>query len=273
MFRRLVLFAVSALLLFPVFAIAQCDTSDADCASCMSSNDGACPSSSASDAANVSAAPAPAPDSCPSCAAEPKKDVSAACANCPKMADCASCKSGANCKNKDCCKTKECKKDGSCASCPTCKKDGSCASCPTCIKDDKNAVLPSATDKTPPAIAVPEANHGDVKTVTVEQVQTMIKEKKPVFILDARTGKYDDGVRIPGAISLSDKSTAEEIAAVIPAKDAEIVTYCSNVECPASMNLLKHLQTLGYTNVQKMPDGLDGWKKAGNETIAPKPAK
>ena len=83
------------------------------------------------------------------------------------------------------------------------------------------------------------------------------------ILLDARAGKYDDGYRIPGAKSLNSKSTAEDVAAVIPSKDAAIVTYCSNLQCPASKALAEHLEKLGYTHVHEYPEGIAGWRAAG----------
>lgn len=85
------------------------------------------------------------------------------------------------------------------------------------------------------------------------------------ILLDARAGKYDDGNRIPGAKSLNSKSTAEEIAKVIPSKSAQIVTYCSNLRCPASKALAEHLKSLGYTHVLEYPEGIAGWRAAGGK--------
>ena len=92
-----------------------------------------------------------------------------------------------------------------------------------------------------------------------------IKTDKNVVILDARSGKYDDGRRIPGAKSLNAKSTPEEVAAVVGDKDAKIVTYCSGVKCPASSYLAKHLTKLGYKNVIEYPKGIAGWSEAGQK--------
>lgn len=85
------------------------------------------------------------------------------------------------------------------------------------------------------------------------------------ILLDARSVKYDDGFRIPGAKSLNSSSTAEEIASVIPSKDALIITYCSNLQCPASQRLADHLKKLGYSNVKEYPEGIAGWREAGGQ--------
>jgi len=91
----------------------------------------------------------------------------------------------------------------------------------------------------------------------------LLRSGVAVHVFDARTGKYDDGRRIPGAGSLSALSTAEQVAAAIPDKGALVVTYCSNVKCPASGSLAEHLRKLGYRNVLEYSKGIEGWTQAG----------
>ncbi|KAF1082212.1 MAG: hypothetical protein GQF41_1852 [Candidatus Rifleibacterium amylolyticum] len=100
--------------------------------------------------------------------------------------------------------------------------------------------------------------------VNTSGLKTLIGSGVPLTILDARSGKYDDGKRIPGALSLNAESKPEEIAKVLPNKDALIITYCSNLQCPASDMLYKHLKSLGYSNLLEYPEGIQGWIEAGN---------
>jgi len=86
-----------------------------------------------------------------------------------------------------------------------------------------------------------------------------------VAVFDARTGKYDDGKRIPGAGALNAESTAEEVAKAIKEKDSLVVTYCANLHCPASSKLAAHLRELGYKNVLEYRDGIAGWLADGNK--------
>ncbi len=82
-------------------------------------------------------------------------------------------------------------------------------------------------------------------------------------VLDARTGKYDDGRRVPGAGNLSPMSKPAEVAKAIPDKDQLVVTYCTNLKCPASKMLAKNLSELGYRNVIEFPQGIEGWAASG----------
>ena len=123
------------------------------------------------------------------------------------------------------------------------------------------AACPSGACSVSEAPKVEAAHSHDIDTF---QMKAHV-DSGDAILLDARSGKYDDGNRIPGAKSLNSQSTAEEIAAVIPSKDALVVTYCSNLQCPASKALAEHLEALGYTNVQEYPEGIAGWRAAGGK--------
>lgn len=144
-------------------------------------------------------------------------------------------------------------------------KSGACSSCPAaaaCAADGK-AVSAAADEK-------PAAPAADLPVVNTSALKAMISAKVPVVLLDARTGKYDDGKRLPGAKALAPTATAEEAAKAIPAKDAFVVTYCAGPKCPASNALYEGLKKLGYTNLAEYPEGIEGWTKAGNEVTTAK---
>ena len=101
-------------------------------------------------------------------------------------------------------------------------------------------------------------------TVTTPALVALVKAKAPSAILDARSGQYDDGKRIPGASQLSPKAEESDIAKLLPDKKAMIVTYCAGVKCPASKMLADRLKKLGYSNVIEYPEGIAGWIAAGN---------
>ena len=113
------------------------------------------------------------------------------------------------------------------------------------------------------AAAAAEAKAAEPGILNPAGLDALLKAKVSVTVLDARSGKYDDGRRIPGAKSLNSTSSAEEIAKVIPSKESLVVTYCSNLKCPASARLAKHLAGLGYSNILELPQGIDGWAAEG----------
>ena len=64
---------------------------------------------------------------------------------------------------------------------------------------------------------------------------------------------------IPGSIHFKDD--AEMFAALATTDD--IVVYCSNVDCHASLALIKKLRERGYDNVAHYAGGLIDWEEAG----------
>ncbi len=105
--------------------------------------------------------------------------------------------------------------------------------------------------------------HGPYINTTV--LENLMESNVPMVLLDARSGKWDDKSRIPGARSLNDKSTKGEVEKIIESKDTLVVTYCSNLKCGASNKLYIHLKKLGYKNVLEYPFGIQGWLEAGND--------
>jgi len=104
--------------------------------------------------------------------------------------------------------------------------------------------------------------------IGTDVLDALLRSGVPLTVLDARTGQYDDGKRIPGAKSLSPQATEAEALALIPNKEALVVTYCSNLKCPASKMLAENLHKLGFKNVLEYPHGIAGWIEAGHPVTA-----
>jgi rhodanese-related sulfurtransferase len=103
--------------------------------------------------------------------------------------------------------------------------------------------------------------------INTAALATLLKTGTQVVLLDARVGRWDDGRRLPGAKTLAPDATEAQALAAIGGKNALVVTYCSNVRCPASKNLTLRLIELGFTNVLKYPEGVDDWQAAGHEVV------
>lgn len=92
---------------------------------------------------------------------------------------------------------------------------------------------------------------------------------KSVTPVDANTAetrtKY--GV-IPGAVLLT--SSSDFKLSELPAdKATKLVFYCANAHCSASSAAAKRAMDNGYTNVAVLPEGIMGWKKAGQPSTKP----
>ncbi len=108
------------------------------------------------------------------------------------------------------------------------------------------------------------------KKVTVPELAKLTSAKKAT-VVDANdnTFRAKNGV-IPGAILLT--SSSEFALTELPtAKDTKVVFYCANDMCSASHGAAQKAMSAGYTDVAVLPDGLAGWKKAGQKTASFKP--
>ena len=113
----------------------------------------------------------------------------------------------------------------------------------------------------PTVLSDPEVRPTPEKTaeeavITTPVLERLIRSGAKVTILDARSGKFDDGMRIPGAKSLSPEAAREAVQKVVASRDDLVVTYCSNLKCPASHKLAAHLRELGYKNVLEYAAGM-----------------
>lgn len=89
-----------------------------------------------------------------------------------------------------------------------------------------------------------------------------------VTLVDALPASYYDQQHLPGALNLVEQDVPEKAPALLPDKDAAIVTYCSNPACPNSKAVAARLTQLGYTNVRVYRDGIQDWVEAGLATEA-----
>lgn len=87
-----------------------------------------------------------------------------------------------------------------------------------------------------------------------------------VIVVDALPSSYYDQQHLPGAVNLVEDEVDARAAALLPDRDAAIVTYCSNAACGNSQAVANRLERLGYRNVRKYRDGIQDWVEAGLPT-------
>lgn len=188
---------------------------------------------------------------------------------CP--ADCSKPCCAAPVAKKACCGTCQGKKDrcGTCEGKKECKKSSGCTrdavkkasvgSCTASTCGTKAPKMACGPDCTKPCCAAKVA----VAEINTSGLKALIDAGAKLTILDARSGKYDDGRRIPGAKSLAAGASEKEASKVVRSKKSLVVTYCSNLKCPASEMLAENLKKQGYTNVIEYRHGIEGWAAAG----------
>ena len=100
------------------------------------------------------------------------------------------------------------------------------------------------------------------RTITRDELKTAI-DANEVVVVEALGPQYFEDAHLPGAINIPHTQVAELAPALLPDKDAAIVTYCSNTACQNSEVALRALTSLGYSNVRKYAEGKDDWREAG----------
>lgn len=135
--------------------------------------------------------------------------------------------------------------------------------CPT------GACAASAPEPATPAKPADHDHGSDVRldpavpTVSTAGLKALLDARVPLTLVDARSAKYDDGFRLPGAKYLPAGSSAADVRRALVLKNKLVVTYCANLQCPASAALAKQLHEMGYTSVIEYPYGIQGWREAG----------
>ncbi|MGH7572229.1 MAG: rhodanese-like domain-containing protein [Gemmatimonadota bacterium] len=115
----------------------------------------------------------------------------------------------------------------------------------------------------PPSVRAPTVEAG-MLIATPERVREWQQDSVPFVLVDARDSVQFAQEHIPGAINISYVDIRP--GARLPARDARIVLYCSDSDCPISQYAYDALTRLGYAEVYDMREGLQGWKESGYPT-------
>ncbi len=100
------------------------------------------------------------------------------------------------------------------------------------------------------------------QTVTRDELKSSIDAGEVTVVETLRTEHFEQA-HLPGAIHIHFEEVADKGPALLPDKDAAIVTYCSNTGCRNSEAAANQLTAMGYTNVRKYAEGKDDWVQAG----------
>ena len=112
----------------------------------------------------------------------------------------------------------------------------------------------------PLPIAGPTSPSRPVRTIDRDELKRRLDAGDPRFKLVMALGVWEfRSKRIPGSLHFED--AAEMLAAL--GKDDEIVVYCTNPPCLASVAAYHRLVDEGYTNVRRYAGGIEDWESAG----------
>jgi rhodanese-related sulfurtransferase len=99
-------------------------------------------------------------------------------------------------------------------------------------------------------------------TITREELRDAI-EAGEVTVVEALPANYYEDAHLPGAINIPHTEVRALAPALLPDKEAAIVTYCASTTCPNSELAAIVLTKLGYTNVREYVEGKADWQEAG----------
>jgi rhodanese-related sulfurtransferase len=127
------------------------------------------------------------------------------------------------------------------------------------------AAGPAVTAASPAPIPLPDlatfTNLSSVEWTVVKPLAAAVK----VIVVDVRGRPTYDAGHIPGATSLPEWSTADEVSAFQQKYNTNtpLILYCGNLSCPASDEMAKKLvEEFGYAKVLVMKGGYAEWQKA-----------
>jgi rhodanese-related sulfurtransferase len=109
-------------------------------------------------------------------------------------------------------------------------------------------------------IAGPTSSETPVRTIDRDELRRKLEAHPPRFKLVMTLGDWEFRTKhIPGSLHFKD---ATELLSALQ-KDDEIVVYCTNPPCLASVAAYNRLVQEGYTNVRRYAGGIDDWELAG----------
>jgi rhodanese-related sulfurtransferase len=97
-----------------------------------------------------------------------------------------------------------------------------------------------------------------VKTIDRDELRAALAAGKVKLVMALSEWAFQ-AKHIPGSLHFN---SAAELMAVL-GKDEDIVVYCSDVNCHASVALYQNLLEHGYTHVRRYSGGLIDWEAAG----------
>jgi rhodanese-related sulfurtransferase len=98
-----------------------------------------------------------------------------------------------------------------------------------------------------------------IRTIGRDELKAKLERGDDLRLVMALGRWAFEAKHIPGSLHFD---TPEDLYAAV-APDDEVVVYCSNVDCLASVALYRDLVRRGYRNVRRYAGGLLDWEDAG----------
>jgi len=99
-------------------------------------------------------------------------------------------------------------------------------------------------------------------TISADDLKEALESEHPPVVINTLPRSAHEAKHIPGSINVP-TDDIDRVEALVPNKDEQIVVYCANADCTASLKAAQELEERGYTNVMDFEDGYAGWRQAG----------
>jgi rhodanese-related sulfurtransferase len=103
------------------------------------------------------------------------------------------------------------------------------------------------------------ASFVDIKTISCEELKEKLDRGDDFKLVMTYHKLAFEAKHIPGSINIYSSESAEGL--IDPAD--EIVVYCTNESCTASVFAYRELKKKGFTNIRRFSGGLLAWDEAG----------
>ena len=98
-----------------------------------------------------------------------------------------------------------------------------------------------------------------LRLITRDELKQKLDEGDDLKLVCALRAYAYRAMHIPGSIHVDTREAAAELLE----RSDQIVVYCTNVNCPASIVLYEQLVQDGYEDVCRYAGGLEDWESAG----------
>ncbi len=99
--------------------------------------------------------------------------------------------------------------------------------------------------------------------ISRDELRRKIESGGDFVLVDALAPMSYARSHLPGAINLPPEWVDERAPRQIPDLDTEVVVYCIDATCNASVRVAERLVELGYRNVRHYLEGKSDWVEAG----------
>jgi rhodanese-related sulfurtransferase len=103
-----------------------------------------------------------------------------------------------------------------------------------------------------------------MREINSTELKHKIEREQDFVFLNVLPEKYYKEQHIPGSdnIPYDEDDFLNRVGKKAESKDAEIVVYCANADCPKSKEAAETLEAAGYTNVVDFVGGTKEWRDA-----------